>query len=813
MKVKDFAKKETGLLIKTDQGKLKLKAVKENIINIVYTKKSEFRTKDSYMLVKGIGENIDWDIKNREDELEFYTSKIKIVINKDNCSFKYYDENKNMLVKEPDRGGKTLIPIDVNKVIFAESSELKQDDSADGIKIRQEKSKEVFDRQAYSFKLEFDWDSEEAIYGLGSHEEGIMNYRGHQQLLYQHNLKAVLPFIISTKGYGVLLDSYSLMTFHDDMYGSYLWSEVNEELNYYFISGPEFDQIISGYRYLTGKAPLFPRWSLGYIQSKERYKDQQELIEVVAEHRKRGIPLDMIVLDWQSWPANLWGQKSLDSERFPDPKKMMEQIHQKNARLMVSIWPKMSNDGPDQREMKSKGFLLGDRSTYDAFDEKARELYWQQVHRGLFSKDIDAWWCDCTEPFDADWNGEYKLEPEQRLTANTEETKKYIDPEYLNAYSLLHAKGIYRGQRETTSDKRVVNLTRSSYAGQQRYGAITWSGDVTADWETFKKQIPAGLNFCAAGVPYWTTDIGGFFVKDKEQWFWSGNFEKGPKDDGYKELYVRWFQFGAFTPFFRSHGTDFPREIWRFGEPGSIFYDTLLKFDKLRYRLIPYIYSLAAMVSFEDYTMMRALAFDFRHDKKTYDIDDQYLFGPALLVNPVTEALYYRADSREIKGKEKVRNVYLPQGNDWYDFWTGERYEGGQRIKAQATLDRIPLFVQAGSIIPLGPEIQYTGQKPESPLELRIYPGKDGEFNLYFDEGDNYNYEKGNYEFIKIRWNDQSRKLTCSKREGSYPGMPEERQFKIVLCSEGKGTGLKMEKKVIKEKIIYDGQQKSIKLS
>ena len=388
-----------------------------------------------------------------------------------------------------------------------------------------------------------------------------------------------------------------------------------------------------------------------------------------------------------------------------------------------------------------------------------------------------------------------------------------MDPEYVIAYSLLHSKGIYEGQRNTTDDKRVINLTRSAYAGQHRYGTITWSGDITAKWETLKKQIPEGLNFCVTGEPYWTTDIGGFFTKKNPNlWFWNGDFDGGCTDLGYRELYVRWFQYAAFLPLFRSHGTDTPREVWRFGEPGTIFYDTLLRFLKLRYRLIPYIYSVAGMVTHKDYTMMRVLAFDFSSDKEVYNISDQFMFGPAFLVNPVTEPMYYGPNSCPLEGVDKNRTVYLPKGCDWYDFWTGQRIEGGQRVSAPAPLDIMPLFVKGGSIVPMGPDIQYVDEKKGAAIELRIYPGQDATFTIYEDEGDNYNYEKGKYSETVIRWNDQSSTLTFEQRKGHFDGMVKERTYKIVLVSENIGCGVE-ETKEYDKVINYNGEKIELQLA
>jgi alpha-D-xyloside xylohydrolase len=624
-------------------------------------------------------------------------------------------------------------------------------------------------------------------------------------------MKVVVPVLLSTRGYGVLLDSYSYMIFHDDAFGSYLWTDVDDELDYYFIYGPEFDQIVQSIRQLTGTATMLPRWAFGYLQSKERYVSQTELIDIVKEYRKRRLPLDCIVQDWKSWPHDLWGQKSLDPERFPDPDGMMAELHQMNARLMISIWPNMNPGGDNWHEMRDQGCLLGNQATYDAFDEKARELYWKQANEGLFVHGIDAWWSDCTEPFQADWRGAFKPEPEERLRINTEEAKRYLDPEYINAYSLMHSQGMYEGQRKTCTDKRVVNLTRSAYSGQQRYGTITWSGDVAATWNTLRRQIAEGLNFCATGLPYWTVDIGAFFVKnDPNLWFWNGDFDLGVEDMGYRELYVRWFQYGAFLPMFRPHGTDTPREIWRFGNPGDPMYEALVKALRLRYRLMPYIYALAGLTTHHDYTMLRALPFDFRTDPATYDIADQFMFGPAFLVNPVTTPMYYTAGSTALDGVSKTRSVYLPMGTDWYDFWTGQCYAGGQTICADAALDTLPLYVRSGSIVPIGPEITYADEQPHAPLDLCIYPGQSGSFTLYDDEGDSYNYEQGHYAMIRFSWNEATRRLTLHDRQGSYPGMPGIREFRIVM-SNGAYNHLASERKPA-QTVLYDGREISLDL-
>jgi alpha-D-xyloside xylohydrolase len=774
-----------GLVVQSDQGWLILSIYSSRVIRVRYTKRSEASNQPGLIIAAQPDEHVRFDVRETEASLFFSTDVLTIEINRQTLALTYRDASGYLLTREPARGGKMLEPIDVAISVFDEATISQDSENADGVRMRAGNVRKIVDRQAYHTKLEFEWADGEALYGLGSHEEGMLNLRGQHQYLYQQNMKAVVPILLSTRGYGIVLDNYSLMTFHDDAFGSYLWSDIADELDFYFIYGPEFDQIVGGIRNLTGKAPMLPRWALGYIQSKERYESQDELIAVVHEHRKRGLPLDCIVLDWKSWPEGLWGQKTLDPERFPDPKAMTVELHRLNARLMVSIWPIMDPKSDNNKEMRERGYLLGNQATYDAFQDKARELYWKQANAGLFSNDIDAWWCDCTEPFEADWQGAFKPEPEERAQINTNEAKKYLDPQYINAFSLLHSKGIYEGQRRTTDQKRVVNLTRSAYAGQHRYGTITWSGDDVATWKTLRHQIADGLNFCVTGSPYWTVDIGAFFVKNKpELWFWHGDYDQGVEDLGYRELYVRWFQFGAFLPMFRSHGADTPREIWRFGDPGDPMYDALVKFLRLRYRLMPYIYSLVGLTTHKDYSMLRSLPFDFRSDPATYSISDQFMFGPALLVNPVTKPMYYGPNSTPLTGVEKTRPVYLPAGSDWYDFWTGRCYSGGQMISADASLESMPLYVRSGSILPLGPDIQFADEQSTAAIEVRVYTGQAGSFVLYDDEGDNYNYEKGAFACIEIKWLDDQSRLIFEERQGSYPGMKECLNFNILLVTE-----------------------------
>lgn len=803
MTILTFSTQPDGLTIHTDQGWLALTPYTPQLIRVRYSLNPEFSARPSLMVSAGPNPDVPFAVQERPGRLLFSTSAVTIAIDRDTTAFTYLDNQGGLLTKEPARGGKTLEPVDVRVSVFDEATTFESREDADGVRVDARNVRQVVDRQAYHTKLEFEWADGEALYGLGSHEEGMFNLRGQHQYLYQQNMKVAIPVFVSTRGYAIFVDSCSLMTFHDDAFGSYLWSDVDDELDYYFVYGPEFDQLVRQIRGLTGQAPMLPKWSFGYIQSKERYVDQAELLEVVRQYRARQLPLDCIVLDWKSWPGDLWGQKTLDPERFPNPDRLTGELHAQHVALMVSIWPIMRAGGANWRELHQQGFLLGNQANYDAFNPAARACYWQQTNTGLFSHGMDAWWCDCTEPFEADWKGAIKPEPEERMRINTGEAKRYLDPEQINAYSLLHSQGIYEGQRRVTGRKRVINLTRSASLGQQRYATITWSGDVSASWETLRRQVAEGLNFCATGMPYWTTDVGAYFVQRKpDMWFWNGDFDAGVDDLGYRELYVRWFQYGAFLPMFRSHGTDTPREIWCFGEPGDLMYDTLKKFLDLRYRLLPYIYSLAGWTTHQSYTMLRALPFDFRHDPATYNCADQFMFGPAFLVNPVSRPMYYTAGSKPVTGVARTRPVYLPAGADWCDFWTDEYLSGGQTVEARASLDTMPLYVRAGSIVPLGPRRQYVDDQPQAPVEVHIYPGYDGSFLLYEDEGDNYNYEQGVFSTIQMSWKNDAKCLTLARRSGQYPGLPEQREFHLVLHGDAAAAT---------RQIIYTGEPVEVK--
>ncbi len=554
-----------------------------------------------------------------------------------------------------------------------------------------------------------------------------------------------------------------------------LYSEAGKQIDYYFIRGNNADDVISGYRVLTGKTPIVPKWAMGFWQSRERYKTQEELLNIAKTFREKHIPLDNIVLDWFYWPENGWGSHEFDSTRFPDPSAMNKELHDLNIQIMISVWPKFYVGTQHYNEMQKNGFLYqrniekhrkdwvgrGYESTfYDPFNKDARKLFWNQIKEHLYVHGFDAWWLDATEP---DMHSNITIE-ERKL--NMSPTALGDGKQFFNAFSLMNAKGIYKLQRKTNPDSRVFILTRSAYAGQQRYGACTWSGDIVSRWSDMKDQISAGVNFSLSGIPYWTMDIGGFALEERYI-----NPDKSNSEE-WRELQTRWFQFGSFCPIFRVHGQYPFREIFNIAPETHDAYKSMLYYDKLRYRLMPYIYTLAGMAFHDDYTIMRGLVMDFVSDKNVLNINDQFMFGPSLLINPVCKYL------------QRSRKVYLPQTTGWYDFYTGAYYEGGKTITANAPLSRIPIFVKEGSILPQGPQIEYTDEKPDSVIKLYVYAGKDAEFDLYEDEGINYNYESGAFSRIPISYNEKTGALTLGKRSGVFNGMLANREFHVVFIDK-----------------------------
>jgi alpha-D-xyloside xylohydrolase len=663
----------------------------------------------------------------------------------------------------------------------------------------------------YSVTQSFQLEKEEPIYGLGILQNGKLSQRNQDIRMVQNNTWDFVPFFQSVKGYGIFWDNYSPTQFTDNPQKTSFASEVGEGVDYYFMYGGNADGVVAKMRDLTGNVPMFPLWTYGFWQSKERYKSQNEIVDVVKKYRDLKVPLDGIIQDWQYWGNNYqWNAMDFISPDFPDAKKMINDIHGMNAHLSVSIWSSFGPMTNQYREMDKKGMLFNFGTwpesgrevwppdmnypsgvrVYDAYNPEARDIYWKYLNKGVFSLGVDTWWMDSTEP------DHLSQKPEDL------DTKTYFGSfrKVRNAYPLMTVGGVYDHQRATTNDKRVFILTRSAFAGQQRYGANTWSGDVNSSWESLRNQVPAGLNFTLTGNPNFNSDIGGFFAGTyKKGW----NESSGSQNPMFQELYVRWLQYGTFTPMMRSHGADVPREIFQFGKKGEPVYDAVEKFIRLRYSMLPYIYSVSRDVSKNQSSFMRALAMDFAEDKKVWDINNAYMFGKSFLVAPILNAQYTPEkivktneqtgwDKKDENIKEglvstvdftqnKAAKVYLPSGAVWYDYWTNAKYNGGQEIEKTVNIQDIPLYVKGGSIIPFGPDVQYATEKKWDNLTIKVYPGSDADFVLYEDEFDNYNYEKGDFTEIQMHWNDKSQTLTIDTRKGKYKAMIEKRNFTIIL--------------------------------
>ena len=911
-------KTDEGIMVRVGDSFLKLEVCSAEVIRVAFAKDRAFFARKSLVASPRRCEATHWNVTNSPHQAVLTTTKLKVKVDLTTGSLGFFDHADQPIVMEK-QNGRTLTPAEVQG----------------------EKTFQV--RQVWQSN------ADEALYGLGQHQFGLMDIKGYDLDLWQRNTVVAVPFFVSSRGYGILWDNTSWTRFGDlrefefipsqqlfdasgkmgGLTGSYyaganfdrlvatrtdarvdiatpdrkehphkrihpdlpptgdisvrwqgeveapvsgdylfqtysnsgvklwlndrlvinhwrqgwlpwkdmakvhleakhryslklewtrdqgeetmqlfwktpaasadtsLWSEVGDGIDYYFMYGPEIDQVIAGYRRISGQAPMMPRWAFGLWQCRQRYETQQQSLDILEGFRSRNIPIDNIVQDWFYWKADQWGSHQFDPERFPDPEGWIRTIHDKyHARLMISVWPKFYPNTENAKVLRARGFLYekdleeGEKdwinfvyTYYDAFNPDARKIFWSQMERELFRKGVDAWWMDATEP-------ELVHGPE------LEGTKTHMHPtalgsgsRMLNAYPLVNSEAVYEGQRAAAPNQRVFILTRSGFAGLQRYGTAMWSGDISATWTAMRKQIPAGLSFSLSGVPYWTMDTGGFSVPAR-----FSRQNPRPEDvDEWREQNTRWFQFGTFVPLLRVHG-EFPyREMWYFGGESHPAYQTMLKFDRLRYRLLPYIYSLAGGVTHEGSSIMRGLVMDFRTDAKAREIGDQYMFGPALLINPVTT---YKARSR---------SVYLPKAAGWYDFWTGVAFSGGQTIDAPAPYESLPLFVKAGSIIPFGPELQYTAEKAADPITLYVYAGAGGAFTLYEDEGLNYNYEKGAFTRIRIQWNDSTRTLTIGKREGSFPGMLSERTFEIVLVSNNKPIGFSFTPKADRS-VRYNGE-------
>jgi alpha-D-xyloside xylohydrolase len=653
-------------------------------------------------------------------------------------------------------------------------------------------------RNSYLARQAFLLDPDEAIYGLGQQQNGRLNQRFQRNNLQNKNTKVCIPYFQSLKGYGLFWDNYAPTLFTDNVQET-SFESLGDCADYYFMYGGNPEGNVAQMRELTGQVPMLPLWGFGYLQSRERYKTQKELLEVVDTYRTLKVPLDGIVQDWQYWGADsTWNCMCFAPQVFPDPKAMVESIHAQKAHLMIVAWPGFGPKTQQYKEFKEKNMLIdfdtwppnAGTKPYDPYNPVARDIYWNYLNNGVFSYGADAWWLDSSEPDHINIKESDFDQPTHLGSFRS----------VINAFPLQHIRGVYEHQRATSAQKRVFMLTRSAFAGQQRYGANTWSGDIVAGWETLQKQLPAALNFVLSGNPYWNADIGGFFL-------WEYGGKSALKNNAYRELYVRWLQFAAFTPMMRSHGTDAPREIYQFGERGTWAFDAIEKYIKLRYSLLPYIYSTASDITRHAGSLMRPLLMDFYDDKQTHNLTDEFLFGKSILVAPVVQPMY--VSSQDGKGTEdytvtKKRAVYLPKGSAWIDFWTGAQHEGGQTIQRDAPIDLLPLFVKAGAIVPIGPDVQFAQEKKWDNLEIRIYTGADGRFVLYEDEFDNYNYEQGASTTIAFEWNDQMKTLRILDRKGSFQGSLAKRKFQIRLIGKGVGNGTS-------KTIDYSGKQQIYK--
>lgn len=765
------------------------------------------------------------------------TSALNVEVDRDTLAVRFLNSAGKTVLAEKAQDGRTIEPIVVDSVPM------------------------------YEVQQDFQLSPDEALYGLGQHQEGFLNVRDIPLQLLQANTNIAIPFVISTNGYGVLWNNPALTDFnpttetialdkdgHGELqtrsageYGFLLggneraklhlsvdgkkviditnmWvadsagakvhldanktykisaetggnttlrvrppsdsmgfrSDASRAVNYYFIYGPQPSQVVARYREITGAAPLLPLWAYGFWQCRERYSSQQQILDTAAEFRKRNIPVDVIVQDWQYWGKYGWNAMKFDEGFYPNPPEMLDALHRDNFHMVISVWAKFGVQTDVNREFEKDGFVLRSAASTgepgesketenwaDLFNPKAQSAYWADLNKGLFRDGMDGWWLDASEPEgDPLKNDETYLGPGRTVR---------------NAFPLFETGAVYKGQRATDDKKRVVILTRSAFTGQQRNGIINWSGDISGNWDTLRRQIPAGLSFSMSGFPYWTTDVGGFF-RPRNQY----------TSDAYHELLIRWFQFGAFSSIFRVHGFQSETEMWKYGPQVE---GILRKYDELRYRLLPYIYSTAWGVTDRGDSIMKALPFVYPNDSSLRDVSDQFLFGDSLLINPVTEP------------NVTSRKVVLPSGSDWYDFWSGQRVRGGQSVDTEAPLDKMPILVKEGSIVPFGPDIQYAAESRD-PIEVRIYGGKDADFQLYEDSGDGYAYERGERATINLHWNDKSRELTFADRAGSFPGMPDKLHFNIVLVRPGHGIGIEPEKSN-DASVVYEGHRRTVKL-
>lgn len=777
-----------------------------SIVRVIKYPSAQMPDKKSYPIIK-TPEKINIVYKRNGDKIQMKTENMLVTLHSSTGKVTYQTLQGNTLLSEKELGTNFTPRKDVTRDAFTVS-------------------------QAFALQ------PEEAIYGLGQRQSGAMNHRNQQVHLSNGNTNICIPYFTSEKGYGVYWDNPGISQFSDTPYETSFSSQVGECADYYFMyeDGTQ-DGVIACIRNLTGNAPMFPLWTMGYWQCRERYKSPDELCEVLDKYRELKIPLDGIVQDWQYWGCDSnWNAMKFmnpryinklddkealrylpngedktakfDKPRFKTPEEMIKYVHKNNAHLMISVWASFGPWTDQFKELDKMGALLkfetwppkSGAHPYDPFNKDARDLYWRYLSH-LHNMGIDAWWTDSTEPDHLNpKDSDFDL-----MTADGSFRSVH------NAFPLATNQGVYNNQRAVSNDKRVFQMTRSGYFGQQHYGALSWSGDVVSSWEVLRNQIPAGLNFTLCGIPYWNTDLGGFF---------GWEYNNDCTNVAYQELHARWFQWGCFMPLMRNHcSSPMMNEIWRFGKEGDWAYDAQKRFIDLRYRLLPYIYSLTGAVTHENGTIMRPLVMDFATDRKAILLDNEYMFGKNILVCPVTQPLY----TKKVEGNKGVATVaniakasspvqvYLPKGSKWIDFWTNEMIEGGREISRECPISIMPLYIKAGSILPLGPKVQYTSEKKWNDLDICIYPGANGEFTLYEDEFDNYDYEKGAFTSIRFTWDDANRTLTISDRNGSYPGMLKNRRFNLTVMKPGKQNAETVMIKADK-KVSYSGKKMSFKL-
>ena len=746
--VQEIQQQADGVVFSMGTGTLKLQVCTDSIIHVLYSPTASFPKRTDLVVLKDSWPSVKWTMQSSDDAVTLSTSLVKVTVTRKDGAITYSEISGGPLVQEATR------------------------------KMSAEKVNGEDTYRAESFLSIYG--SHEGLYGLGQHQGGVWNYRGESVDISQDNSNISVPLMLSSKGYGIFWNSTARSRFNN-RFANYLYisSEVADVIDYYFLYGPDFDKIIASYRDLTGQVPMFGKWAYGFWQCKNRYKSQEEILGVARKYRELHIPVDNIVQDWFWW--NRKGE-FVFNKNYPDPKGMIDQLHSENFHLMISIWPFFEPGSTNYDYMQGKGWFVDKfkfakppyhanaMAVYDATSPEARKYYWDLVNKGLFSIGADAWWMDTTEP---------ETEGQEENILLNHQLAAGSGNRYVNAYPLLDTQAVYQGQRSASDKKRVYILSRSAFAGSQRNGVTAWSGDINSDWLSYRRQIPAGLNFAVSGIPYWTTDVGGFVFGSTT-------------DPAFRELFVRWFQFATFNPILRVHGTRHPdeNELWSYGPDAQTI---LVNFDRLRYRMLPYIYSLAWKTTHEAYTPMRPLVMDFRNDERAQNIGDQFMFGPAFLVSPVTEPA------------ATMRQLYLPDAK-WYDFWTGSMVNGGRMTNAIAPLEHLPLYVRAGSILLLGPDEEWSTEKAADPIEIRIYRGADGDFSLYEDENDNYNYEKGAYATIPLHWDDGAHSLTIGDRKGQFPGMLENRTFHVVLVRPNHGVGVNPADE-IDQTVQYSGKQ------